>query len=94
MRFWFLKLRRKLGEAVSNVFLFLGWQIRLFEATTGVLQFLLQILRQSIPMKRTGRPEEVAEAVLFLSSMRASYITGIALIADGGLLTQLSVPRS
>jgi NAD(P)-dependent dehydrogenase (short-subunit alcohol dehydrogenase family) len=36
------------------------------------------------PMKRLGRPEEVAETVLFLVSPKASYITGINLMVDGG----------
>lgn len=35
---------------------------------------------------RVGRPEEVAEAVLFLASERASYITGTCLVVDGGFL--------
>jgi NAD(P)-dependent dehydrogenase (short-subunit alcohol dehydrogenase family) len=35
-------------------------------------------------MKRLGRPEEVAETVLFLVSPKASYITGINLMVDGG----------
>ncbi|MDB5684335.1 MAG: putative oxidoreductase [Sphingomonas bacterium] len=38
------------------------------------------------PMKRIGRPEEVADAVLFLASDRASYITATELIVDGGVL--------
>jgi NAD(P)-dependent dehydrogenase (short-subunit alcohol dehydrogenase family) len=36
------------------------------------------------PMKRMGKPEEVADAVLFLCSAQASFIQGHALVVDGG----------
>ncbi|HEY9417015.1 MAG TPA: SDR family oxidoreductase [Pseudonocardia sp.] len=39
-----------------------------------------------IPAGRLGRPEEVADAVAFLSSTRAAYITGHTIYVDGGLL--------
>ncbi len=39
----------------------------------------------AIPLKRMGRPEEVADVVAFLASERASYITGSLVIVDGGL---------
>ncbi|MGE0088692.1 MAG: 3-oxoacyl-[acyl-carrier-protein] reductase [Bacteroidales bacterium] len=44
-------------------------------------------LKQMIPMSRFGKPEEVAEAVAFLASDKASYITGAVISVNGGLYT-------
>jgi NAD(P)-dependent dehydrogenase (short-subunit alcohol dehydrogenase family) len=41
-----------------------------------------------VPMKRIGQPEEVAAAILFLASDKASFITGASLAADGGKLAR------
>lgn len=38
-----------------------------------------------IPLKRMGKPEDIAETVAFLASDRASYITGQTLLVDGGM---------
>jgi NAD(P)-dependent dehydrogenase (short-subunit alcohol dehydrogenase family) len=43
------------------------------------------MLEQSIPMKRFARPQEVANAIVFLASGQASYITGETLNVNGGL---------
>ena len=39
---------------------------------------------RNIPLRRVGRPEDVAHAILFLASDEAEWITGTTLVVDGG----------
>ena len=48
-------------------------------------QELLDSMRRHIPSKRFGRPDELAQAILFLASEEASYINGIVLPVDSAL---------
>jgi NAD(P)-dependent dehydrogenase (short-subunit alcohol dehydrogenase family) len=47
---------------------------------------LMGMMTQLIPMARSAQPEEIAPAVLFLSSPAAGYVTGTCLTVDGGYL--------
>ncbi len=50
---------------------------------------ILSGLVERIPMRRMGKPEELAAAVAFLSSQHAEYITGVALQVDGGYIRSI-----
>ena len=53
--------------------------------TEGLAQELKDNMLGHIPLRRIGRPEDVAAAVRFLASEEASYITGHVLDVNGGL---------
>ncbi|NTW98576.1 MAG: SDR family oxidoreductase [Geobacteraceae bacterium] len=56
------------------------------DMTAGLKQDIVDRIVKSSALGRIGTPEEVADAVLFLASERASYITGQSLIVDGGIV--------
>ena len=49
---------------------------------------MIEALAKTLPMRRAGDPNEVAETVVWLCSDAASYVTGVALPVDGGLVSQ------
>jgi len=57
---------------------------RLSGGNSELKEQIEQRYRQAMPLGRIGRPEEAAEAVLWLCSDRASYVTGHSMIVDGG----------
>ena len=46
---------------------------------------MLRFLVSQVPLKRAGKPEEVASAVLFLATAESSYVAGVDLKVDGGM---------
>lgn len=57
------------------------------EMTGKLNEDVVQGWRDSIPLKRGGTPEDVANACVFLASDMSAYITGQTLSVDGGMLT-------
>ena len=53
---------------------------RAMEGVDGLTKFI----EGAVPIGRIAVPEEVADVVIFLCSPRSSYMTGCALIVDGG----------
>lgn len=49
------------------------------------LDEVVKNVQTQVPMKRFGRPEEIAKAVLFLASDDASFLLGTEIVADGGM---------
>ena len=47
-------------------------------------QLVSEMIENNVPLKRFGKPEEVADLVLFLSSEKAEFITGSCITIDGG----------
>ena len=80
------------GWAVENIrvnVLCPGWVRTDMTASVHGNEMLSGLLLQHVPMGRWAEPEEVAGPAVFLSSSAASFITGHALVIDGGL----SVPH-
>lgn len=81
----------ELGITVNNVLPGYTETERLKEVFSGAAKLkgtdaasVRQATIEQVPMKRLGRPEEIASAVLFFASEQASFVTGTSLCVDGG----------
>jgi 3-oxoacyl-[acyl-carrier protein] reductase len=67
--------------APGNIFFAGGRWEEIVKEKPGIIE---EYIKKQVPMKRFGKPEEVADAAVFLASPRASFITGACLTVDGG----------
>lgn len=58
------------------------------ELTGGLSESVKDQIRAQIPAGRMGEPEEISDAVAFLTSERAGYLTGQTITVDGGMVMQ------
>jgi 3-oxoacyl-[acyl-carrier protein] reductase len=58
------------------------WARRIAENKNAVEE----MLAREVPLRRMGKPEEIADVVAFLASPRAAFVTGTVVVADGGQL--------
>ncbi|MFM2720249.1 SDR family oxidoreductase [Microbacterium mcarthurae (nom. nud.)] len=56
-----------------------------FDQFTGGSETVAAAVAEMVPLRRIGRPEEVAAAVAFLATAESSFIAGVDLVVDGGM---------
>ncbi|MQW85635.1 SDR family oxidoreductase [Sinorhizobium saheli] len=66
-----------------------GWFATETNAHLAADPALQAFVEMRIPLKRWGRPEEIAPAAVFLASPAASFVNGITLTVDGGMTVQM-----
>jgi len=57
------------------------------EMVKAMPENVIKMMEEKTPLKRLGKPEDIANAYLFLSSQEASFINGTTLSVDGGIIT-------
>jgi NAD(P)-dependent dehydrogenase (short-subunit alcohol dehydrogenase family) len=63
-----------------------GINTPIFNVVSSDLNQMEQILATACPLKRSGHPDDIANMALFLASDEAQWITGAAMLVDGGLM--------
>lgn len=72
------------GMSINAVCPGLIWTPMADQMVAGGQGDALKAMEKSVPMGRVGRPEEIADADLWLSRDAASYVTGQSISVDGG----------
>lgn len=89
---------RTLTKAAASECCLLGYDIRINSVHPGFIETPMQKsvveemgeaaerhMYRVTPMRRTGKPQDIAEGVLYLLSDRSAYVTGSELVIDGGM---------
>jgi NAD(P)-dependent dehydrogenase (short-subunit alcohol dehydrogenase family) len=58
--------------------------LRAGEGEPGAVSGFLDQIVASTPIGRLGKPEEIADAILWLAGPHSSFVVGAAIVADGG----------
>lgn len=69
-----------------------GYIVTPMSETLDDPEFVATYVRDQIPLQRAGSPEDVAAAAAFLASEESAFVTGAALVVDGGQLARSGAP--
>ena len=74
---------------LSGIVLIIGWitSSGKTDMVAALPDEVIQPIINTIPLRRVGEPEDVANAFVFLASDMASYITGVILSVDGATMS-------
>ena len=62
-----------------------GWITCATDMTASLGEDVIEQIKKEVPLGRMGQPQDIADAVLFLASDAADFITGHVLTVDGGV---------
>ena len=80
---------RGIGKAIAVHLARVGFDVAISARTGSKTEEVFAGWEREIPAGRLGTPQEFAAVVAFLASERASYVNGVSLAVDGGLVRSL-----